>query len=195
MSNFEEAWVYARQIPGWYTECEAELLWKYAVSQRVAVEVGCFCGRSTNVIAAAVESFVYAIDIFDGEKHRETWYQQQLELAGEEGNFFESFKRWTLHGPWGHKVIAVVAKDTNWKWKWLNGTIGFLHLDHEHTADAVERSLRHWHRWMLPDGVVAIHDYFGGKDPNVKKGAERVKMQVIDSVRTLAICQYGDSYE
>ncbi len=76
--------------------------------------------------------------------------------------------------------------------KWLNGAIGFLHLDHEHTAVAVENSLRHWRRWMLPDAKVAIHDYFSSVDIYVKPGADAVGMKVVDSAGSLAICEYPD---
>lgn len=142
-------------------------------------------------MAASSRHVVYAVDIFDGFKHRGEWYERQLvELAGNDESLFENFRKHTLQGPWAGNIVVTVTADLNLKW--LGGAIGFLHLDHEHTAYAVMSSLQHWRGWMLADAVVGIHDYFSLGDPDVRRGADAVGMQVIGQAESLAICKYPE---
>ena len=151
-----------RAIDGWLEAEEADLL--VAAAARAAdllpagfpiVEVGCFCGRATVVLASvmksrAPESRVYAIDPHDG---RVGALDQGLQNFGPT---LESFRRNIARNGLDENVEAIASRPEAVPW---NRPIGFLLIDGLHDYPSVARDFHHFESWVMPGGFVAFHDY------------------------------------
>lgn len=151
-----------RQVEGWLTDDEADLL--IAAASRALrtfppsyaiVEVGCYCGRSTIVLASVVaavapEARVHAIDPHEGEvggvdvgieATRPTFdrFNENLALAGV-------------------STCVVPVRRRSYEVNW-SAPIGMLVIDGLHDYENCARDFRHFEPWLARDGCAAFHDY------------------------------------
>ncbi|MEJ2366621.1 MAG: class I SAM-dependent methyltransferase, partial [Deltaproteobacteria bacterium] len=151
-----------KRIKGWLEEDEADLLIA-ALSQvlrdlprpQAIVEVGSYCGRSTVVLGSVIktvcpEARLYAIDPHEGKvgavdrgikTHSATLakFRRNITGAGLKG------------------VVELIQKcSTDVEW---DKPIGLLLIDGMHDYANVARDFFHFEPWVVPEGLIAFHDY------------------------------------
>jgi predicted O-methyltransferase YrrM len=151
-----------RQIEGWLTDEEADLLIaaaagavrRFGDSLKI-VEVGSYCGRSTVVLASAIKILcprakVYAIDPHDGTIGDADQGLQSLPPT------LDRFKRNLAEaGVVDHvEILPIRSLETAW-----DQPIGMLFIDGLHDYANVARDFRHFEQWLSPDAYIAFHDY------------------------------------
>jgi len=125
------------------TNRELAVLRRHCAGARVAVEIGCFEGRTTAFLARHVSGTVYTIDPFPPGR-----------LGVPYGKLIAS--RYLAR----HRIANVrfivglshqVAGD-------FHESIDFLFIDGDHTLSAVERDWKDWLPKVRTNGIVAAHD-------------------------------------
>ena len=150
-----------RTIEGWLEDDEADLLLAAAASAMAhgdgypIVEIGSYCGRSTVVLASAVNALaptnrVYAIDPHEGM----VGAMDQGLTAG--GGTLERFQRNLIAA--GVADVVEVIQRYSFEVDWT-GPIGMLLVDGLHDYENVARDFDHFRRFLLPTSLVAFHDY------------------------------------
>lgn len=151
-----------RQIEGWLTDEEADLLIaatagavrRFGDSLKI-VEVGSYCGRSTIVLTSVIKILcprakIFAIDPHDGRIGDADRAIQSLPptLGRFKRNLAEA-------GAMEHVEILPVH---SWETAW-DQPIGMLFIDGLHDYDNVARDFRHFESWLSLDAYIAFHDY------------------------------------
>ncbi len=154
-----------RPIMGWFTEHEARLLLDTAeralheTSEDCAVvEIGSYYGRSTVLLASAVQDLrpagrLTAIDPHDG----------LISMSGQDDergpSTYEAFCR-SLRAA-GVRDVVEVVRQRSVAVVW-GEPIGLLFIDGLHDYDSVRADFEHFREWVAPGGFVAFHDYAPG---------------------------------
>lgn len=126
---------------GWLSEAEAELLWRYAICATGAIlEVGCYHGRSTCLLAAFGRP-VYSVDPF--------------------GNFCtEDLDGAKAEASWHHNVVSRgLTNVTLYRQtieEWPVQPVGLAYLDGDHSYQGTINQI---HKALAAEAsVIAIHD-------------------------------------
>jgi hypothetical protein len=151
-----------KRISGWLEEDEADLLIGATIRAVTAlpasgsiVEVGSYCGRSTVVMGTVVKTLgarlsVVAIDPHEGEVG--ALDQGISRTAPTLQAFQDNIARAGLVD-----IVRTVRQrsyDTEW-----HDPINLLFIDGLHDYVNVARDFYHFERYVVPDGLVAFHDY------------------------------------
>jgi hypothetical protein len=150
--QFSSVWGFASEVSGWLTEPQAELLWDTAqqlAPSSLVVEIGSHQGRSTVMLAAAVEGRsgqVVAIDpfvdgrLFGGSRTREL-FEHNIAAAGltDSVELLSEYSTRALPG-------------------WTR-PIDYLYIDGKHDYWTLSSDLN-WARHMPAGSPVLIHDCF-----------------------------------
>lgn len=150
--SFEAAWDIAQNIPGWYLEEEARVLYDSACKSYTGVgflEVGCYAGRSTRVIAEAAKetnSHLWIIDRFQhehplpGVDDPKAMVLQMLAASGCE-----------------YTLIHSSVRDLDYKDKPY--FVDFVHIDDSHKYSDLEIDRQNILPRLRHRGIVCFHDY------------------------------------
>lgn len=158
-----------KEIDGWFSEGEADLMIaatikaagiESSLSDCVSiVEIGSYCGKSTTAIGLALKALgeknlkLYAIDPHTG-----------YELA-QVPDTYEVLKEDLNHNNLEEYVQIIKAKSTEVKW---HKPIALLFIDGLHDYESVKSDFEHFHKFVVPEGLIAFHDY-ASYYPEVKK--------------------------
>lgn len=166
-------------IKGFLDPAEGEALFRHALNAALAgpcLEVGSYCGKSTVYLGTAckaVNSILYAVDHHRGsEEHQpgEEYHDQSLYDADENlVDTFRDFRRTLRMANLEQHVVPVVAPSQVASRKWAT-PLGMVFIDGGHSMDAAQTDYRSWTRFIVPGGILAIHDLFpdpsaGGQAP------------------------------
>lgn len=192
--NREEIINYAHAAWGWisgtvngwptYTLDEITALTDSALSvaqpDGVMIEIGCFSGKSLSVLLGAARSVMNRISL-EGPKI------VGIDLFGWDPQLCEPHLRRVL-GDFSDVAWRLYPTDTPTALKWLTtppgdqilqmGKLDFLHVDGEHSEEAVVQDCEAFLPYMRSGGLVAFHD--ANPDPRAEagvavcKGAERM---------------------
>lgn len=160
------------RIAGWLSPQDADLLWSCVQSlsgrspQGHMVELGSYCGKSTAVIASALQesrqdAVLVAIDPHEG-----------YEFGGNIPTYdilIENLRRLQLEA----YVKVVVARSIDVEW---SEPIRFLFIDALHDYENVAADFRKFARHVMRDGIVAFHDY-GAVCPDVRRFVNDVLLE------------------
>lgn len=126
---------------GWLTEVEARLLWDCVTrTEGDILEVGCYFGRSTVLLAASGRQ-VHSVDPFGDDF--------STDLKGDE--IYKRFQQ-NLHTRSIDNVCHYRQKIENWQVT----PCGLCYLDGDHTYDGTK--LQIWKaQWCRPK-IIAVHD-------------------------------------
>ncbi|HEX8475954.1 MAG TPA: glycosyltransferase [Pyrinomonadaceae bacterium] len=151
-----------KKVEGWLDEAEADLLIAAASralgslpAPHALVEVGSFCGRATTVLASvarvvAPAARVYSIDPHDG---RVGALDQRID---KHPPTLEKFKRNMQKAGLSALVEIIQKRSVEVAWE---RPISLLLIDGLHDYASVSQDFYHFERWIVPDGLVAFHDY------------------------------------
>jgi predicted O-methyltransferase YrrM len=139
------------------------------------VEVGSYCGKSTIYLGAAARqkhTVVFSIDHHRGsEEHQVGEEYHDPVLLDDEGRVdtLPEFRRTIARAGLEDSVVGVVAASAVVARSWAT-PLGLVFIDGGHSAEAAEADYVGWARWVLPGGLLVIHDVFedpsdGGRPP------------------------------
>ena len=151
-----------RRVEGWLEDSEADLLiaaTSYALTSLPAphsiVEVGSYCGRATVVLGGVARSVspaaqIYSIDSHEGKVG--ALDQGLLHYAPTAEKFKRTIQQAALEGM--VRTIQQGAVDVKWE-----QPISLLLIDGLHDYASVAQDFYHFESWVVPDGIIAFHDY------------------------------------
>jgi predicted O-methyltransferase YrrM len=151
-----------RATPGWFDEAEGELLLSATLHAASAerdccniLEIGSYCGRSTIVLAGAVQAVapsarVWAVDPHEGE----VGAADQRLHTGEPT--LEQFRRNLTFAGVAGVVETVVRRSYDVEW---HRPIHMLLLDGLHDFANVSRDFLHFEPWLADGALILFHDY------------------------------------
>ncbi len=122
---------------------ELECLISYAPTAKIIVEIGCFEGRTTGMLAKRCRGVVYSIDPF---------FRGRLGICYSELVARTHCRRQSLRNvefikAFSYEVAPGFAKD-----------IDLLFIDADHSYESVKRDWDDWFPKVRNGGVVALHD-------------------------------------
>ena len=142
----------------------------------LAVEIGSYCGKSTIFLGAAARltgGRIVTVDHHRGsEEHQPGWEYHDPALVEARSGKLDTLPalRQTLAtaGLEDH-VVAVVGRSATVASFWRS-PLNLLFIDGGHTDEAARADYEGWAKWVVPGGVLAIHDVFenpehGGQAP------------------------------
>lgn len=126
---------------GWLAEDEARLLWEIAsVCEGPILEVGCYCGRST-ILLAHLGRPVYAVDPFAG------FSRDDPTGEGIKTRFLENLAYYAIHN-----VLLFQQRIEDWE----PCPLGFAYLDGDHTYAGTVAQIRK--ALVCKPQYIALHD-------------------------------------
>jgi predicted O-methyltransferase YrrM len=159
-SSFEQAFGRAAGIEGWLTEAQARRLWDCA--RRVPtggriVEIGSFRGRSTVVMATALDegATLIAIDPHAGGDRG----PQEIAPQAERGDAdYQAFHANLERAGVADRVEHVRMPSTE-RYA-LRGPADLLYVDGAHRLGPARHDLTHWGGQVREGGTMLVHDSF-----------------------------------
>lgn len=134
--NFDQAYNIVNNITGWNGENDLRVLYDYAsITPGPIVEIGCYAGRSTVMLALASGKKVTTIDPHIGYE----------DIKNE---FFRNTKDYNI------ELISKKSNEVEWKTK-----IGLLFVDGSHEYKDVKEDIAVWTPRMKKHGIMLFHDY------------------------------------
>jgi len=163
----------AEEAPGFMPADEGLALYTAALLGGAVgpiLEIGTYCGKSTIYLAAAARStgsVVVTIDHHRGsEEHQPGWEYHDPSLVDPAVGLIDTLPimRRVLHGAGVEDVvIPVVGRSATVARVWST-PLGMVFVDGSHTEESAQRDYESWAHFVLPGGLLVIHDVF--PDPN-----------------------------
>lgn len=148
--GFQEVWEVARLIPGWYLEEEAHLLYSMALTADTGLgilEVGCYAGRSTRILAEVSNQSRTCLFIIDSFNHNHP-------IEGVEP--LKSVTRMLAEEECVYRLITSETKDVD---IFTLPRFDFVHIDDSHLKADLEIDRERILPLLRVGGYAAFHDY------------------------------------
>ena len=170
---------HARAARGFMPEDEGALLHRWArerLPHGPALEVGTYCGKSAVWLGAAareVGGTVVTVDHHRGsEENQAGWEHHDDSLVDPDLGVMDTlptFRRTIRDAGLEEQVVAVVGRSET-VGAWWRTPLSLLFVDGGHGVEPARADFRTWPRWVMPDGVLLVHDVFpdpadGGRPP------------------------------
>lgn len=123
------------------------------------VEIGCWTGYSTGILAEVVKQKngrMCAIDTFKGEG-------SHLEEVAKYNNIFKYFTEYMESLGVGDYVSVMKGRSDKVVDVFDDGSIDLLFIDGDHRYSQVSKDIELWMPKIKPDGILCGHDYEGGE--------------------------------
>lgn len=168
----------AKGIPGWQEPDELLWLAQQAFHAQVVVEVGCYAGKTTSVLAAAVPhgGIVYAVDDWRGEADRPDLVGHVLKAR-----FWESVGEQSPIMLLEQPSIGAAAFFGAMTLPGMQ-PIDLLYIDASHDYGSVRDDIAAWRPLVKPGGLMAGHDYY-------QEGVQRAVNEAFGSQRAECPCE------
>lgn len=166
-----------RDVQGWfdYARIYDEAIGKAVKRDResVFIEVGCWRGRSAAYMAEQIarrraRARLWCVDPWTGTEGHP--HQEDVQKAG--GSIFPEFAA-NLRATGGLPFVStMIARSTEAAKTFRDGSVDFVWIDGDHSAEAVEADVRAWLPKLAAGGMMAGHDWDRQtvKDGVVKSG-------------------------
>jgi predicted O-methyltransferase YrrM len=169
----------ARAAKGFMPDDEGALLHRVALERLrhgPALEVGSYCGKSAVYLGAAARATggtVFSVDHHRGsEENQVGWEYHDPSLADPVFGRLDTlpaFRRTIAEAGLEDQVVAVVGRSTTVSAHWRT-PLSLLFVDGGHGVEPARADFRTWPRWVMPGGVLLVHDVFpdpadGGRPP------------------------------
>lgn len=129
--------------PGWMEPDEVSLILARATGKRNALEIGTYCGRSTNALLRAVSGTVYTVDAYERGPLAHKDQRQYIHTLGE---LF----------PGRLVPIPCLSKELAGLW---TIPVDVLMLDGAHDTETVLWELEELTPHLTPGGYLLLHDF------------------------------------
>lgn len=140
----------AQEIPGWMNADELAWLAGTATHMLRVVEVGCWQGRTSKVLANAVGGDLVCVDNFVGDGLKE------FPITGDDLE-----RRWRDHLDAElelKKVSLIRAPSLVAASRFRPGSVDMVFIDGDHVAPAPKYDMQAWEPAIRPGGVLCGHD-------------------------------------
>ncbi len=170
---------HARAAKGFMPDAEGLLLHRYArerLPHGPILEVGTYCGKSAIYLGAAAQQVggtVVTVDHHRGsEENQAGWEHHDPTLVDPELGLMDTlpvFRSTLARAGLEQHVVAVVGRSTTVAALWST-PLSMLFIDGGHAEEHAQNDYTGWARWLMPDGLLVIHDVFadpaeGGQPP------------------------------
>src|SRR4051794_1451254 len=170
---------HARAAKGFMPEEEGAFLHRTALAHLAAgpaLEIGTYCGKSAIWLGAAARatgSTVFTLDHHRGsEENQAGWEHHDPTLVDAELGLMDTlpfFRRAVALAGLDDEVVAVVGRSTTVARHWRT-PLALLFIDGGHAEEPAQDDYSGFARWVLPGGVLVVHDVFerpedGGQAP------------------------------
>jgi len=141
-----------------------------------AVEIGTYCGKSALYLGAAareVGGVVFTVDHHHGsEENQAGWEHHDPTLVDRTTGRMDTlpfYRRTVEEAGLEDVVVAVVGASATVAAHWRT-PVSLLFIDGGHGNEPAHADYHGWARWVMHDGLLAIHDVFpdpadGGRPP------------------------------
>lgn len=158
---------------------EGELLHHHArlrLPHGPVLEVGTYCGKSAVYLGAAaleVGGTVFTVDHHHGsEENQAGWEHHDAELVDPRTGRMDTlpfFRRTVEEAGLEDQVVALIGQSVTVARHWRT-PLSLLFIDGGHSEEHAQNDYTGWARWIMPDGLLVIHDVFpdpsdGGQPP------------------------------
>lgn len=147
-------------IPGWMSPSELIWLAVQAKAHKTIVELGCFCGRSTRVLADNTQGKVYAVDDWQGPRDQQ-WdedVRQQLTAEFAETLYLGFTTVMRDHIELG-RVVPVRMNHVSQGWVWIpESAPDMIFVDGDHAYESAKRDIQYALLRLQPGGLLCGHD-------------------------------------
>jgi predicted O-methyltransferase YrrM len=140
------------------------------------LEVGSYCGKSAIYLGAAareVGGLVFSLDHHHGsEENQAGWEHHDPSLVDPRTGRLDTlptFRATLADAGLDEVVVAVVGESATVARHWRT-PLSLLFIDGGHGTEPAHADFHGWARWVMPRGLLAIHDVFadpadGGRPP------------------------------
>lgn len=152
----------AWQVPGLYGKEEAEFLYRLARRKGNLVEIGCWQGRTTIILALAAKAWKAHLTTIDpfGKRHMPARYAKREATP----------EKWAVNlRKVGIEPPELLSMTSTQALKHYSREIALLFLDGNHEYRQVRADLRHWTPKVKVGGYVVLHDMFFPSIPGVAR--------------------------
>lgn len=175
----EDLKAHALATKGFMPEEEGNLLFATALEHLVdgpGLEVGTYCGKSAIYLGAAAratKSVVFTLDHHRGsEENQVGWEHHDASLVDPELGLMDtltSFRGTIAFAGLEDEVVAIVGRSATVATYWRT-PVALLFIDGGHAEEHAQNDYSGFARWVMPGGVLVIHDVFerpedGGQAP------------------------------
>lgn len=168
--TLKEAFAIAVEIPGWMAPEELEWLGQQAVERELIVEVGCYRGRSTKMLALLTPGVVYAVDDFRGEIDPPP---VEFGVPPSQGNpLYLQFKQ-NLAPEIKAGKVKVIKKASLDAVKTFRRKADMVFIDGNHKYPAPVEDIKAWSKKLTPEGLLCGHD---SPDPGVQPSLQELSI-------------------
>jgi predicted O-methyltransferase YrrM len=194
----------ARSMRGFMPHDEGLALHRIALERLPrgpVLEVGTYCGKSALYLGAAareVGGVVFTVDHHRGsEENQAGWEHHDPSLVDSRTGRIDTlpfFRRTVEDAGLEDVVVAVVGESTTVA-RWWRTPLSLLFVDGGHGAVPAHDDYAGWAPWVVPGGLLAIHDVFpdpadGGRPPyeiylRALRGAAFGEVEALGSLRVL----------
>jgi predicted O-methyltransferase YrrM len=140
------------------------------------LEIGSYCGKSAiylGTAARAAGSVLFTVDHHRGsEENQSGWEHHDPEVVDPRTGRMDTlpFLRRTLADAGLEDVVIAIVGDSPTVARHWGTPLGLLFIDGGHALDVATADYEAWARFVLPGGLLAIHDVFedpadGGQAP------------------------------
>ena len=179
MTEISHLLAVARAVRGFMPDDEGRALHRLArdrLPHGPVLEVGSYCGKSAVYLGAAareVGGVVFTVDHHRGsEENQAGWEHHDPELVDKATGRMDTlpFLRRTIErAGLEDVVVAVVGPSATVAAHWRT-PLSMLFVDGGHGEEPAQADYAEWAPWVMPGGVLAIHDVFpdpadGGRPP------------------------------
>ena len=148
-------------LKGFLRPIEGETLAKLASTipqEQAIVEIGSYMGKSTCYLASGTTgAMVYAIDLWEKGNYQKRYKNPKTFLA---------FKKQISSMGVDSKITIIKGNSIEVAKTW-DKPVGLLFIDGNHAYSYVKADYESWHKFVVPDGYIAFHDYNNPDYPTV----------------------------
>jgi MMP 1-O-methyltransferase len=194
----------ARAVRGFMPEDEGLALHRLAhdrLPHGPALEIGSYCGTSAVYLGAAareVGGVVFSVDHHRGSAENQAgWEHHDPSLVDPRTGRMDTLPafRKTMEAAGLEDVVVGLVGDSATIAQHWRTPLSLLFVDGGHGAEPAHADYQGWARWVMPDGLLAIHDVFpdpadGGRPPyeiylRALDGGSFTEVEVVGSLRVL----------
>jgi hypothetical protein len=145
----------ANSIQGWMINDHLSILYDTTKNKELVVEIGCWKGRTTSVLAVAERVICIDSWIYDINFKNDIWFDVYREYSKNE-NILEEFKK---NLSMFNNIDIIIGESHDVANQVLNNAVDLLVIDGDHSYDGIKGDLELYFPKLKNKGIIFCHDY------------------------------------